>query len=199
MRHWGIYYFWNNREKPWSFRIYGSSDPEKLGSGSLSGQGTQNLFSTSLRCLLIARKLMIQYGMLRLVTLSPSPHPPASRAPPVPTEKSQKISGRLPHLCLWDLRQAIQKSNSHPALSMDRSLRNVFSFPVSPIREGTPAAGRNECERQTAIPSTAAFPVGPRSQAPATDLSSLTPSYLLWKPPKSKNLVNRAVILKNLR
>ena len=82
---------------------------------------------------------------------------------------------------------------------MDRSLRNVFSFPVSPIQEGTLAAGRNECERQTAIPSTGAFPVGPRSQAPATDLSSLTPSYLLWKPPKSKNLVNRAVILKTLR
>ena len=90
MRHWGIHYFWHNREKPWSSRIYCSSDPEKLGSGSLSGQGTQNLFSTSLRCLLIARKLMIQYGMLRLVTLSPSPHPRASRAPPVPTEKSQK-------------------------------------------------------------------------------------------------------------
>ena len=90
MRHWGIYYFWHNWEKPWSSRIYCSSDPEKLGSGSLSGQGTQNLFSTSLRCLLIARKLMIQYGMLRLVTPSPSPHPPASRAPLAPTEKSQK-------------------------------------------------------------------------------------------------------------
>ena len=199
MRHWGIHYFWHNREKPWSSRIYCSSDPEKLGSGSLSGQGTQNLFSTSLRCLLIARKLMIQYGMLRLVTLSPSPHPLASRAPPVPTEKSQKnIRETVSSLPL-------RSQTSHPEILFTSStlngwsLRNVSSFPVSPIQEGTLAAGRNECERQTAIPSTAAFPVGPRSQAPATDLSSLTPSYLLWKPPKCKNPVNRAVILKTLR
>ena len=40
-------------------------------------------------CLLIARKLMIQYGMLRLV-LSPSPHPPASRAPPSANRKEPK-------------------------------------------------------------------------------------------------------------
>lgn len=135
---------------------------------------------------------MIQYGMLRLFKSIPTPtfletgHRHLMRLP-CQQKRATKISGD--GLCLISASEISDKPSRsliHIQNSKWPGVRNVFSFPVSPVQGGMLAAGRNECKCPASIPSTAAFCAGPGIRPPPLTCPHLPYHTFYGNPPKAK-------------